>query len=181
MKQLALTILAIFSCLLNYAQSPPERVAEKLEKKPIIFIDSIRVDIVEMQKYNADQIAAVTVYKDSVTLGIFGNTTDGVVYIETKDFSRKRFINYFKSKSIEFKQLLESLENDNSFQYILNGKVLAENYEGNLAAIDDKIFRSLTIIDKKELTSKYENTSKDFGILIASDVPENLYDGKNKF
>ncbi|GGH15059.1 hypothetical protein FAZ19_06955 [Sphingobacterium alkalisoli] len=91
-----------------------------------------------MQKYDANQIASVTIVKDSTYLHIYGNTP-GSVYIETKSFSRKRFINYFRSKSIEFKQLLDSLENDNSFQYILNGKVLAKNYEGNLAAIDEKI------------------------------------------
>ncbi|TJZ61529.1 hypothetical protein FAZ15_10095 [Sphingobacterium olei] len=179
MKQLVLIILAACTYSLTYGQSKGN-AAENLSKQPIFFIDSVQVDQSEMQKYNSNQIASVTIVKDSTYLHIYGNTP-GSVYIETKSFSRKRFINYFRSKSIEFKQLLDSLENDNSFQYILNGKVLAKNYEGNLAAIDDKIFRSLTIIDKKELTSKYENTSKDFGILIASDVPENLYDGKNKF
>lgn len=180
MKKLALTVLIAFTCILNYGQSPEKAIGE-LGKQPIIFIDSIQVNQLEMHKYDASDIASVTIAKDSTTLGLFGNTKDGVVYIETKSFSRKRFINYFKSKSPDFKELLESLENDSSFQYILNGKALTENYEGNLAAIDDKVFKSLTILDKRELTRKYKNTNKDFGILIISDIPEDLYEGKKKF
>lgn len=180
MKKLALTILIVFTCFLGYGQSP-EEAAKSLGKQPIVFIDSIKVDLAEMQKFDPNQIASVTIYKDSANIGIYGHTTDGVIYIETKDFSRKRFLNYFKSKSIEFEQLLSSLGNDNSFQYILNGTVLKENYEGNLAAIDDKIFKSLTVLNKKELNTKYGILNKDFGISIISDVPDNLYNGEKKF
>lgn len=180
MKKLVLTIFVVLASFLIYGQSPQKAINEP-EKEPIIFIDSIQVDRSAMQKYNADQIASVSIVKDSTTLGLFGNTADAVIYIETKNFCRQRFINYFSSKSVEFKQLLESSGDDKSFQYFLNGDALTEHYEANLAAINDNVFLSLTIIDQNELKTKYGNIAKSFGILINTDSPVDLYEEGNIF
>ena len=66
-------------------------------------------------------------------------------------------------------------------QYFLNGKILTENYDGDLASITDKTFKKIQIINSQELENKYKITGKTYGILITSDVPENLYKGKEKF
>ncbi|RZF62592.1 hypothetical protein [Sphingobacterium corticibacterium] len=177
-KKIALTIFLAFTSLLMYGQSK-QKAINGLEKQPILFIDSIQVDKSEMQKYNADQIASVSVVKDSVTLGIFGNTADAVIYVETKNFCRQRFVNYFASKSIEFKKLFESLGDDKSFQYFLNGYILNANYESNLAAINDNVFLSLTIIDQDELEKKHNGIiDKSYGILIMTDSPVDFFEGE---
>ena len=94
---------------------------------------------------------------------------------------KKRFKNYFKSKSNEYSKLLASEKNESNFIYILNGKLLSENYEGDLASINDKVFVSLKIISKDDLEKLYKVSDKSYGILINSDVPDNLYKGKEKF
>gem|GEM_PF-4021501 len=66
-----------------------------------------------------------------------------------------------------------SEQSDDNFLYILNGKVLGKGYEGKLTTINDKNFKSITVINNKELANKYGNTEKNFGILIVADVPEN--------
>lgn len=172
MKQLTLTILFALVYSLNYGQSQKKEV-DSLQKLPIIFIDSVLTTIEDMKRYNPDDIASVTVYKDSTKFKHLDSKADGAIYIETNQFSRKRFLNYFKSKSPKFKNLLASKQSDDSFQYILNGEVLSKNYEGKLAAIDDKNFKSITIIRKNELVKKYGETNKTFGIVIVSEVPEN--------
>lgn len=94
------------------------------------------------------------------------------MYVETRGFSKKRFLRYFKSKSKEFSKILDSKGDDSTFQYILNGKILTGNFEGDLAIIDDKLFQKINIIKQKELSAKYSIKDKDYGIIIASTVPE---------
>ncbi|WP_426790643.1 hypothetical protein [Sphingobacterium sp. WOUb80] len=172
MKQIILTLFFLLIYSINYGQTPAQE-SKASKGVPVIFVDSIRISQADMQKYKPDDIATITVYKDSMAYRHLDSNAIGVVYIETKQFSKKRFLNYFNSKSSEFKHLLMSEQSDDNFLYILNGKVLGKGYEGKLTAINDKNFKSITVINKKELANKYGNTEKNFGILIVADVPEN--------
>ncbi|OOG16360.1 hypothetical protein BWD42_21735 [Sphingobacterium sp. CZ-UAM] len=171
MKQLIFTIVFASVYSLNYGQTTVKE-SKASNGVPIMFVDSVRIGQADLQKYKSEDIATVTVYKDSTKFKHLDSNAIGAIYIETNQFSRKRFLNYFKSKSPEFKTLLASQQNDDSFQYVLNGEVLSKNYEGKLAAIDDKKFKSITIIRKEELVDKYGATDKTFGIVIVSDVPK---------
>ena len=173
------------SCLLisaiTFAQSP-NRVLKKIGDKPIVFMDSIIVDYSQIAKFEADEIASFTVFKGKEAIDLRGKEgKDGVIYIETKKFAKIRYWNYFKSKSPEYFNILPDLEKENSVQYVLNDKILTDNFEGNLASINDQIFKGITIISKDELVKKYNIENRDFGVLIKSSVPDNLYHGNKKF
>lgn len=177
MKYLFFTFFCFSIC---FSQSP-KRVIKKIGNDPIIFIDSLNVRSSEMQKYDPKSISLFTVYKDKEAKDLFGEDgRDGVIYIETKPFSGKRYQNYFKTKSAEFKKIIDT-ESKKDIQYLLNGKVLSENYEGDLALINDKTFKSVKILNSEELLKQYKISGKKYGILIISDTPENLYKGKEKF
>lgn len=174
-------IFTLFCFSFSFSQSP-QRTMKKIGNNPIIFIDSVNVDPSEMQKYDPNIISSVTVYKDKEAKDLFGeDAKDGVIYIETKTFSRNRFQNYFKSKSAEYKRLIEKESDDDKFQYILNDKILYENYEGDLASINDEIFKRIQILNSEELSKSYKISDKKYGILIISNVPKNLYKGNEKF
>ena len=148
---------------------------------PVFFIDSIRVNKRVLQNYQPEEIAMITVYKNSDATKRVKSATNGLIYIETKDFARQRYQEYFKSKSQEYAKIISSPEKDSNVQYILNKKVLKNNFEGDLASIDDKIFKGIQIINKQQLIEDYNIKDKDYGILISSDVPPDLHNGKNKF
>jgi len=171
MKHLIFTVLLALAYSLAYSQTQEKQV-DSLKKSPIIFVDSVLVSWADLKKYDPNDIASVTVYKYSPESKNYNSQADETIYVETKQFSTKRFLKYFKSRSQDFNKLLASQQSDNSFQYILNGEVLNKDYEGKLAAINDKDFKSITIIRKDELVNKYGNTDKTFGIVIVSDVPE---------
>jgi len=174
----------ILSCLLislvSFAQSR-NRIIKKIGDKPIVFIDSAKVDYSQIAKYEADQIASFTVLLDKDAVNLMGEDgKDGVIYIETKKFARIRYWKYFKSKSSDYFNIVPDLEKEINIQYILNDKILNDNFEANLASIDDQIFKGITIITKNELIKKYNIDNKDFGVLINSDVPDNLHNGTEK-
>jgi hypothetical protein len=54
----------------------------------------------------------------------------------------------------------------------LNGKVLKENVEASLAAINDKTFSSIQIIiSKEQLVKEYGVTDKRYGVIISTINP----------
>lgn len=162
------------------AQSP-KRVIKKLGENPVFFIDSVNVDKDDLQKYDPNEISSVTVFKNKEAIALLGDDgKDGVIYIETKIFSRKRYWRYFASKSSEYKEHVNPTD-DTNVQYILNDRVLVKDSSGDLASIDDKIFKSIKFISKEELSKKYNIENKDFGFQILSETPKNLYHGNQKF
>ncbi len=181
MKNLIFILLAFIS-IYSYGQSP-KRIVKKLGSNPVFFIDSVNVLQSDLQKYNPEQIASVTVFRDREAINILGEEgKDGVVYIETIPFAKKRYWKFFRTKSNSYADLLPNFDSDSTVQYILNTKVLAgKGFEGNLASINDEIFKEISIIDKVTLEKEYGVTNKIYGVLIVSDVPKNLYKGNKKF
>lgn len=155
---------------------------KKIGNDPVYFIDSVNVEQSEMMKYEPSQIAIVNVYKDKDALELMGEDgKDGVIYIETKDFAKNRYWKYFCSKSKEYAQAVPSSTQDDGIQYILNDRVLQKDFEGDLALIDDSIFKGILVIGERDLKKKYKIDNKSIGVVIESDKPNNLYKARKKF
>lgn len=175
-------ILTLSVLTLSVFGQKPKKVIKKLGNDPVFFIDSINVDKSEMMKYQPEDIAQVSVYKDSNAIKLVGpEGKDGVVYIETKPFARIKYWNYFKTKSVEYGNIVLTPESDSSIQYILNGRVLKTNFEGDLSLIDDSIFVEIRIIDKEKLEKDFGINDKQYGVIIKSDKPKDLYKANKKF
>jgi len=163
----------MMSCYSLQKHDDAEIILPDESNDPIFFIDSIRVNKAVLSNFAPSEIATVTVYKDTnVIKKIFhgtGNVKNGLVYIETKDFAKDKYWNYFKAKSPDYARIVTSSKTDTTtVQYILNGKVLKKDFEGDLASINDDTFKELVIIDKKKLANQYGITDKDYGILITT-------------
>jgi hypothetical protein len=144
--------------------------------EPVYFMDSVRVTGADLSKYDSKDIATVSIYKGASAIIKFGPEAEyGLIFIETKKFDIHRYQTYFKSKSPDYTKLISNPANVSKIQYILNKKILKTDYEGNLAAINDKIFKELIIIDKKQLIKDYGITNKNYGVIITADIPVNSY------
>jgi hypothetical protein len=183
MKPIPFTTICLFIVpILVKAQLSDTALAKKLpiiktvdvpvenNTDPVFFIDSIQVNKRLLQNYNPNDIASVTVYKNANATTRVKSATNGLVYIETKNFARLRYWKYFKSKSGNYAKIVTSPESDSTIQYILNNKILKENFEADLAAIDNKTYRGIKIISKQQLVHDYNIMDKDYGVLISSKV-----------
>jgi hypothetical protein len=154
----------------------------EINTDPVFFMDSVRIPKSDLSKYEPNQISSVTVYKDTSAIKILGPEAKyGLIYIETKTFAKHRYQNYFRSKSPEYAKLIARSDGDLNIQYIINKRVLKGNYEGDLSIIDDHIFKGIKIIDKQQLIHEYGITDKEYGVIVISDIPDNLHNGKDKF
>jgi hypothetical protein len=103
------------------------------------------------------------------------------VYIETIPFAKKRYWKFLSSKSKSYAKLFPNFDSDSTVQYILNKNLLSEKaFEGDLASINDEVFKELTIIDKATLENQYGVKDKLYGVLILSDLPKRLFKGSMK-
>ncbi|MBZ4034485.1 hypothetical protein K6T82_06890 [Flavobacterium sp. 17A] len=174
-------LFTFFTLSISFAQSP-KQVIKKLGSDPVFFIDSVSVQRSDLEKYAPEDISSVTVFKGKEAVELLGEDgKDGAVYIETTLFCKKRYWKYFTSKSSKYKELVSSPEQDTNVQYIINDRVLTDKSAGDLATIDDKIFKSIQFIPKEELIKKYNIQDKDYGFQIMSKIPKDLYNAKSKF
>jgi hypothetical protein len=180
MKHLLILLLACgIGC--KPAQVAPEKVTQNLGPDPYFTIDEQPVDRNEIGKYQPTDIASVTVYYGKDAKKNFGDKAkDGAVCVLTKAFATHKYETFFKSYSKEYEKIMKEYDKGD-IQYILNERILNENFEGDLASINKKLIKGLTIIDPKILADKYQITGKKIGVLIASKRPKGLYNSKKKF
>ncbi len=121
-------------------------------------------------KYEPSQIATLTVYKNKSSTDILGGEgVNGAIYIETKELAKKRYWRYFKSKSKEYSKLVSHPGMEKGIVYILNGKILQDNFEGDLSAIDNASLISIQVLNKTNLKNDFRIFDKEWGILIKSE------------
>jgi hypothetical protein len=146
---------------------------------PVFFLDSIRVNRGVLKNYQPSELASVTVYKDTSAINRIGaEGKNGLIYFETKEFAKQRYWRFLSSKSSEYSRIVSDVSHDSSIQYILNNKVLNDNYEAELAAINDKNFKGLTIIKKAQLIKDYGIENKEYGVVIVCNVPVKVLSNK---
>lgn len=171
--------------LLNLASwgQRPQKVQKQLGAAPVFFIDSVEVEPSALQQYQPENIASVSVYKDSTARRLVGpRGQDGVIYTETKPFAVRRYRRFFALKSVAYAQLVAAGTPDSTIQYVLNGRPLMEKYEGDLSLVDNQTFQSLNVLDRTALRQRYPTSNRaSYSVLVTSRVPKDLYHGKRKF
>lgn len=182
MKKFLIIYILFVSTHTVFGQDDPKTAAGKLGPNPIFIIDSQKVSQSDLSKYSPDSIATVVILYDTSATKLYGDSAkDGAVIIETRSFARNIFILFFRKSSQPYDSLYKVVGNDDSFTYIINDKVQKGNYEGNLSAITDELFGGLEILTKEQLYSIYKVPDKQFGILIHSKKPKDLYNAEKKF
>lgn len=179
MKKILLLLAFNFIVLLSFGQLPEEQL-KKHKPIPLFFLDSVLIDQIDLINFDPDDIAVISMLKGQFAVELLGEKAkNGVVYMETKGFAKKRYWNYFKSKSIAYSNLIPKLNEDNSIQYILNGKILKRDFEGDLASIKDDTFKTIKILSKRELIRNFRINNKKYGVLIVSGSPSPSFIGQN--
>jgi hypothetical protein len=158
----------LLSCYSVYHKSDDFKLFP--DNEPMLFIDSIRTNASFIESaYKPSEIAMVSVYKGNSAIAIAGkDAKNGAIYMTTKSFARDHYWNYFKSKSLEYKNTVTDLKKESKAVYILNNKVLKTNFEADLFQINDSNFVSLQVITGKQVKSDYHIPGKSFGIVITT-------------
>ena len=136
---------------------------------PVYVLDSVVTTQAAIGKVTPDRIGLITIAKGNKAVLKYGSqAANGVVYIETKPFARKRVNALLSSESPAYDSPLRQYGNDSSFYFIVNGKPITPTDETGLMTVDKKTFRSVKIISDKAVQDKYQVMDKKAGIIITS-------------
>jgi hypothetical protein len=154
-------ILLLISDLIK-AQS----TVQDLGVNPIYFIDSVRVTSNEVMKADPTKVTLMTVISREEAFKTFGEEgKDGMVYVETVNFVKRRYWDYFRSKTKDSKSI-KKIDTHQNLQFILNEKPLQDIDIGTLHTVNDDTLEEFRIINKKKLKKKYKVRNRDYGIVI---------------
>jgi hypothetical protein len=137
--------------------------------KPAYFLDSIRTNegFLKASGITPSEIAFLKVYKGANAIARAGKDgTNGVIEIITKSFAREHYWEYFKSKSVEYRNKVPNLKGETDIIYVLNGKTLDKDRESELFAINDDNLIGLDVIGRELLEKAYKIHGKAIGVVI---------------
>lgn len=137
--------------------------------RQVYIVDSVLITTDTLQGIQPDQIAMITVAAGKKTVEKYGEkAANGVIYIETKPFARKRYNRLFSALSPAYAAVLRKHSSDSSFQYILNDRPLTTTTENELAALEKGQITGIEILDAGGLKKKFNIKDKEVGVLIKS-------------
>ncbi|MBV7531539.1 hypothetical protein [Chitinophaga sp. sic0106] len=139
------------------------------EGDPVYVVDSVLVAPGAANQITPDQIGLITIAKGRKAVLLYGaQAENGVIYMETKPFARKRVNNFLKSIAPAFDSLRKTGVADSALVYIVNDQLVTDKNEALLFTVDRKTFRTLELVPAKELEQKYQVTGKKAGVRITS-------------
>ena len=158
----------------------PKKAMKKMGQNPIVFLDSVETEMSVLQTFNPFDISNISIVKPKKAKKLLGDKgVEGAIYVTTVKSAKIIYWNYFRTKSEEYRQLLNTPQADTIVQYILNGEALSDTIApGTLFLITDKNFKSLDILDKEKLLS--DNViPKRYVVVITAKRPKGLIKTKN--
>ncbi|WP_296621529.1 hypothetical protein [Marivirga sp.] len=168
LKQILLNTLIVLilftSC--KTSQKTPQEVVEKLGPDPYFIVDGEPIDKSKLGNYDPSTIATLTTFYGKEAKNKYGEiANDGAVVVRTKKFAINIFEDFFSQYSPEYEEMITTTERE-KIQYILNGEILKEDYEGKLSLLEDKTLKGLKVIDSMELKNQFNIDDKEVGVVL---------------
>jgi hypothetical protein len=161
-------------CLLAPATAAMSQELGQIPGAPenaLIFVDSIESKK-GLEGLDPTKIALIDIVKGSKLKEKYGpRGENGVIFVETVPFARKRYTRMFSEFSPAYGTQLQKSGSDSSFQYVLDGSPLSSNVPQMLAALEKKTIDSVTVMTPekvKQVNAEYEADGKLLWVLITS-------------
>lgn len=134
----------------------------------LIFVDSVESKT-GMEGLDPTKIALIDIVKGSKLKEKYGpRGENGVIFIETVDFARKRYTRMFSEMSPEYAKVLQQYKSDTAFQYVLDGELITASIPQMLAALEKKSIDSISVLPPDKLNQiKHEHGPNDKFLWVA--------------
>lgn len=150
--------------LIGIAAKAQETAADAVK---VYVVDSVEVEPSALNNIGPDKLAMITIARGRKTVEKFGErATNGVVYMETKPFARKRYNRLFSSLTPAYAAALQKLGSDSSFRYIMGDSVLTINLESQLAAIEPQNITAVQMLTDPARLKQYGLKEGEIGVVV---------------
>jgi hypothetical protein len=139
------------------------------EDDPVYVVDSVKVTAAAATGLTPDKIGLITIAKGRGAVLRYGSQAEnGVVYIETKEFARRRVETFLRAVSPAYDSLRRQQPADSAITFLVNDKLVSGNDEARLFTVDRKTFVNLKVLSPEVLREKYQVEGKKAGVAIIS-------------
>ena len=143
--------------------------AQEEEGDPVYVVDSVLSAQNALEKIPPDQIGIITIAHGSKAVAKYGpQALNGVVYIETKPFARRRVNELLRKHSPDYDKAWKKFGGDSSFYFIVNTQPVTPTNESLLMTLDAKTLKTIKVIESGELEDKYRIKGHPIGVIITS-------------
>ena len=134
----------------------------------VYFLNDKKTTEETLKNYKPEEVAFIDAQN-----GVMAESSEMVKVLKsyTKDYARRKYWNFLKSVSNDYKNTVNTLEKEESVSYILNDHVIEDNVAAYLARINHNNLENVEIIDQETLKAMYEVEDKQWGVLIATKNP----------
>lgn len=138
----------------------------------LIFVDSVESKK-GMEGLDPSKIALIDIVRGSKLKEKYGaRGENGVIFIETVDFARKRYTRMFSQLSADYAKALQQYNGmDTGFQYVLDGSPIETNIPQMLAALELKNIDTVMVASPetvKKTKREYKPGDKMIQVMIRS-------------
>lgn len=173
-KVVFLTFIILLGCKSSKVSQLKDR---EMGENPYYLFDG--QPIVSIQDIDPQTITAITkIFPKAAAKEYGAKAVDGAYIIESRAYAKSIYESLFSSFSRDYAKIINSTDTS-AIQYILNGKVLKGNFEGELSGINEKSLKKLEIVDQSELSSKFQITNKPVGVIVTAKAPTSKSKNKN--
>jgi hypothetical protein len=166
------TIITV--CLLVWGTAAMSQDLSSIPGVPqnaLIFVDSVESKT-GMEGLDPTKIALIDIVKGAKLKEKYGaRGENGVIFIETVNYARRRYTRMFSELSQDYAKALQQYKSDTSFGYFLDGSLIETSIPQMLAALERKSIDSIMVLSPEQvkvLKPEQQPNDKSLWVLIRS-------------
>lgn len=164
MKRLSLIFLSL---IFGFCFAFGQKGSAKIPNNVLYIVDGHPVKSKQINSIKPDDMVQVTVLKGEASLALYGKKgKNGTILITTRKAAIRIYHTNLSKASPSYAEKLSEIKNENDVLYVLNGKPLFENYEGELIKLKPEQIREIILIDSDMTKLRYEVVKKEGAVEI---------------
>ena len=174
-KGLLLLLLVALGAYGSFAQDTtvaprkglPTDYSTKMPKEPLYILDGVPISSSDINTIDPKDIALLNVYKDAATTALYGTRgANGVILITTRKAAIETYHKNIGAASEAYALKVSTIQDENEIFYVVNGKPLLKNFEGDLCQIKTEQILNVTLLDAATAKAKYGVEKKEGAVVI---------------
>lgn len=147
---------------------PTDYSSVNKSNEPLYIIDGVALAKDGLKEINPKDIVLVNVLKGVSATALYGSIggANGVIQITTRKAAIETYHKNIGAASEAYALKVSTIQNENEILYVVNGKPLLTNFEGDLCQIKTEQILNVTLLDAAATKAKYGVEKKEGAVVI---------------
>ena len=146
---------------------PTDYSSVNKSNQPLYVLDGVPIPNSDINTIDPKDIVLLNVYKDAGTTALYGSRgANGVILITTRKAAIETYHKNIGAASEAYALKVSTIQDENEILYVVNGKPLLKNFEGDLCQIKTEQILNVTLLDAAATKAKYGVEKKEGAVVI---------------